>query len=145
VVRLGERLQRFAAEKIPAILGTVRQDGSAQLIPVWFEYADGYLWINGGPNRAWLRHIRRDPRQRVTLLLIDPSNMWRWAQIEGRVVEVTDEGAWEHIDHLSRRYFGREYQRRPGEVRLKVKIEPLRVTGMDNFEPWDVSGKVASS
>jgi PPOX class probable F420-dependent enzyme len=138
VVRIGERLQRFAAEKMPAILGTVRSDGSAQLNPVWFEYDDGYFWINGGPNRAWLRHIRRHPKQLVTLLLIDPGNMWRWAQVQGRVVEVSDQGAWEHIDHLSRRYLGRAYMRRPGDERLKVKIEPLRVTGGDNRQPWDV-------
>jgi hypothetical protein len=40
-VALGERLRRFAQEKIPAILGTIRRDGSVQLNPVWFEYADG--------------------------------------------------------------------------------------------------------
>ena len=138
-VRIGERLQAFAAERIPAILGTVRSDGSAQVNPVWFEYADGYFWINGGPQRAWLGHIQRHPRKRVTLLLIDPKNMWRWAQIQGRVVDVTEEGAWEHIDRLSHRYLGRDYMRRPGDKRLKVKIEPLRVTGGDNHEPWDVS------
>ncbi|TMD59049.1 MAG: PPOX class F420-dependent oxidoreductase [Chloroflexi bacterium] len=136
-VRIGEQLQAFAAEKIPAILGTVRRDGSAQMNPVWFEYDDGYFWINGGPQRGWLRHIRRDPKQRVTLLLIDPKSMWRWAQIQGRVVDVTEEGAWEHIDRLSRRYLGQEYMRRPGDKRLKVKIEPLRVTGGDNRVPWD--------
>ena len=139
-MRIGERLQRFAAEKIPAILGTVRRDGSVQLNPVWFEYADGYFWINGGPRRAWLRHIRRDPQQRITLLLLDPKNMWRWAQIQARVVDVTEEGAWEHIDSLSQRYLGRPYMRRPGDERLKIRIEPLRVTGGDNREPWDVSG-----
>jgi PPOX class probable F420-dependent enzyme len=138
-VRIGERLQQLAAEKIPALLGTVRRDGSVQLNPVWFEYADGSFWINGGPGRAWLRHIRRDRERRVTLLLIDPKNMWRWAQVQGRVADVTDEGARAHIDHLSRRYVGRDYMGRPDDRRVKIRIEPLRVTGHDGMQPWDVT------
>lgn len=135
-VTIGPRLIRFAEEKIPALIGTVRRDGSVQLNPVWFEYFDGYLWLNGGPDRDWLRHVRRDPLRRLTLLLIDPKNMWRWAQILGRVVDVTEEGAREHIDRLSQRYLGRSYARR-GDRRVSVKVEPLRVTGRDAGAPWD--------
>lgn len=136
-LRIGPQLRAFAEEKIPALLGTMRRDGSVQLNPVWFEYADGHIWLNGGPHRRWLRHIRRDPEQRVTLLLIDPKNMWRWAQIQGRTVEVTEQGAQEHIDRLSQRYLGRPYARR-GDPRVIVKVEPLRVTGYEGGKPWDV-------
>ncbi len=95
--------------------------------------------MNGGPDRGWLKHVQRDRGPRIALLLIDPSNMWRWAQIQGRVVEITEESADEHIDRLSLRYLGRPYQRwRPGDRRIKVKIEPLRVTGSDSRRPWDV-------
>ncbi len=125
---VSERLRRFAEEKIPTIVGTVRRDGTAQLNPVWFEYADGYFWFNGGPDRAWLRHIQRDPKRRVTLPLIDPKNMWRWAQIQGHAVETTREGAREHSDRLSQRNLGRPYARRNDE-RIIVKVEPLRVSG----------------
>lgn len=136
-LRVGERILLFAQEKIPAILGTIRRDGSVQMNPVWFEYADGYVWLNGGPDRRWFHHIKRDPQQRLTLLLIDPSNMWRWAQVQGRMVEATEHGADEHIDRLSHRYLGRPYQRRPGERCIMIKIEPLRVTGFDGGRPWD--------
>lgn len=134
-VTVGPRLARFAEERIPALMGTVRRDGSVQLTPVWFEYRDGFFWLNGGPGRDWLRHIRRDPQRRVTLLLIDPKNMWRWAQIQGRVVAVTEEGARDHIDRLSQRYLGRAYARR-GDERVIVKVEPLRITGRDAGGTW---------
>jgi PPOX class probable F420-dependent enzyme len=127
---LAEDLAAFAQEVIPAILGTTRSNGSAQMNPVWYEYDGQSFWLNAADSRAWLEHLRRDPR--VTLLLIDPNNMWRWAQIQGEVVEIDDDpqrGA-DHIDRLSERYLGRPYGGfRVGETRVKVRVEPVRVTG----------------
>ncbi|MDQ3810233.1 MAG: pyridoxamine 5'-phosphate oxidase family protein, partial [Chloroflexota bacterium] len=80
-VRIGPRLQAFFEEALPITIGTTRGDGRVQLNPVWYEYREGEIWLNGGPNRGWLRHMQRDPR--VTLLLVDPANMFRWAQIQG--------------------------------------------------------------
>ena len=44
-----------------------------------------------GPKRGWFTHLRRDPR--VTLLVLDPKNMFRWAQIQGRLAGSTADGA----------------------------------------------------
>lgn len=54
-----------------------------------------------------------------------------WAQVQGRLVTATTEGADEHINQLSLRYTGTPvYQyRRPGMRRVTLKIEPLRITG----------------
>ena len=66
----GPRLQAFLAEPIAITVGTTRQDGSVQMVPVWFEYRDAQIWLNGGPTRDWFKHLQRDPR--VTLYLLDP-------------------------------------------------------------------------
>src|SRR5437667_59303 len=100
----GPRLQAFVDEPLPITVGTTRRDGSVQMNPVWYEYRDGQIWLNGGPKRGWVQHMRRDPR--VTLLLMDPAKMFRWAQIQGRLAETSAEGADEHIEHLSHRYTG---------------------------------------
>jgi hypothetical protein len=47
--------------------------------------------------------------------------------VRGRVVEMTHEGAWEHINKLSQKYNGREYPRVEGQVRVLVRIEPEHV------------------
>jgi PPOX class probable F420-dependent enzyme len=135
-LQFGPRLQTFLDQPLPTTIGTIRSDGSVQMNPVWFEYRDGQLWLNGGPNRGWFHHLRRDPR--ITLFVIDGANMWRWAQIQGRLVDSTTEGADDHIDRLSMRYLGHAYQN-PKVDRLIIKIEPYRVTGGDNWQPWDVS------
>jgi PPOX class probable F420-dependent enzyme len=117
-------------------VGTTRKDGSVQMVPVWYESSDGQLILNGGPDRAWFRHMKRDPR--VTLLVLDPKNMFRWAQIHGRLAGSTLDGADDHIEHLSQRYTGGPY-RGPKVSRLIVRIDIERVTGGESGNAWDVS------
>jgi PPOX class probable F420-dependent enzyme len=136
-LEFGPRLKAFLDEPQPIIVGTTRRDGSVQLNPVWYEYRDGQIWLNGGPKRGWFEHMRRDPR--VTLFVKDPNNMWRWAQIQGRLAGTATEGADDHIEHLSRRYTGGPY-RNPKVDRLIIRIDPYRVTGYESRQPWDVSG-----
>ena len=125
-VKVSPKLEALLQEPIPAILATTRKDGSVQVNPVWFEYKDGSLWINGGTNRRWFKHLERDPR--LTLTFIDPKNMFRWGSIEGRMVKWEEDPGGEHINHLSHRYFGRDYQN-PRTGRIKIEIEPLHVRG----------------
>jgi PPOX class probable F420-dependent enzyme len=132
----GPRLQAFLAEPLPVVIGTTRRDGSVQMNPVWYEYRDGQIWVNGGPNRDWVKHMRRDSR--VTLLVLDPKNIFRWVQIQGRLADETTQAADEHIERLSQRYTGGPY-RNPKIDRLIVRIDPERVTGREARQPWDVS------
>ena len=135
-IQFGPRLKAFTDEPLPIVLGTVRRDGSVQMNPLWYEYRDGQIWLNGGEQRGWFKHTRRDPR--VTLLLVDPKNMFRWAQIQGRLAGTSTEGADEHIDRLAHRYQGGPY-RNPKIDRMIIRIEPERVMGYESGQPWDVS------
>ena len=76
---------------------------------------------------------------RVSLLVLDPKNMFRWAQIQGRLASHTLEGGDDHIEHLARRYTGGAY-RGPKIERMIIRIDPERVTGGENMQPWDVTG-----
>jgi len=136
-LQIGPRLKALFDEPRPIIVGTTRRDGSVQLTPVWYEYRDGQIWLNGGPKRDWVKHMKRDPR--VSLLVLDPKNMFRWAQIQGRLVDTSFDGADDHIEHLSQRYTGGPY-RNPKVERMIVRIDPERVTGHESGQPWDVTG-----
>jgi PPOX class probable F420-dependent enzyme len=136
-LQIGPRLKAFFDEPLPMTVGTTRRDGTVQMTPVWYEYRDGQIWLNGGPKRDWFKHLRRDPR--VTLFVVDPKNMFRWAQIQGRLADTDAEGGDDHIEHLSQRYTGGPY-RNPKVDRLIMRIEPERVTGMESGQPWDVTG-----
>jgi PPOX class probable F420-dependent enzyme len=135
-MKFGPRLEAFLNEPIPVTIGTTRRDNSVQMNPLWFEYRDGQIWLNGGPQRGWFKHLRRDPR--LTLQVLDPKNMFRWVQIQGRLAGSTADGADEHIEHLSQRYTGGPY-RNPKVDRLIVRIDPERVMGFESGTPWDVT------
>jgi PPOX class probable F420-dependent enzyme len=135
-LQVGPRLQAFFDESLPIVIGTTRADGSVHMNPVWYEFRDGLIWLNGGPARDWVRHLQRDAR--ITLLVVDPKNMFRWVQIHGRLLNTTAEGADDHIDRLAQRYFGGPYPN-PKIDRLIVRIEPEQIRGGEMREPWDVA------
>jgi PPOX class probable F420-dependent enzyme len=137
-LQVGPRLKAFFEEPIPVLLATTRRNGSVQMTPLWYEYRDGQIWLNGGPKRDWFKHMQRDPR--VTLFVLDPKNMFRWAQIQGRLTDTTFEGADDHIEHLSQRYNRGPY-RNPKVERMIVRVAPERINGAgDTWQPWDVTG-----
>jgi PPOX class probable F420-dependent enzyme len=108
-------------------LATLMPDGSPQITPVWVEYDGKYVLVNTTKGRKKLENIKRDPR--VAIEIADPDNPYRYMQIRGRVAEITEEGAEKLIDDLSLKYRGiTPYpSRKPGMVRVTLKIEPERV------------------
>lgn len=116
--------------KALANLGTVNEDGSPQVTPLWFNHADGYILINSAKGRKKDRNMRA--RNDVGLSIVDPNNAYRYLGIQGKVVDVTEEGGYDHINELSHKYRGPEndYPKNPGEVRVIYKIEPVRAWTM---------------
>ena len=113
-----------------ASLATLMPDGRPQVTPVWCDFDGTFVIFNTAKGRQKDRNIRRDPR--VSLSILDPDNAYRYLEIRGRVIEITEQGADEHIDKLAKKYLGVDkYPRRqPGEVRLIVKVLPERVRTM---------------
>jgi PPOX class probable F420-dependent enzyme len=136
-LQFGPRLKAFLDQPLLLTVGTTRTDGSVQMNPVWYEYRDGQIWLNGGSNRGWVKHLKRDPR--ITLCVLDPQDRGRWAQIQARLASTAFEGADDHIEHLSQRYIGGPYPA-PKVDRLVLRFDPERVTGGESQKPWDVTG-----
>lgn len=127
-LQLTDAQRAFLDEVMPATIGTIRADGSVQLNPIWYERRDDELWLNATVSRRW--GTRLEPGERLTLLMVDPANMWRWMQVQARVVEKTEEGAAAHIDRLSHRYLGSDYRNHQADdPRLIVRVVPTRITG----------------
>jgi PPOX class probable F420-dependent enzyme len=113
-----------------ANLGTLMGDGSPQVTPVWVDFDGKHVRVNSALGRVKDKNMRRDPR--VALSIQDPENPYRYLEIRGKVVEITQNGADEHINKLTQKYLGKpEYPyRKPGEVRVVYKIEPQKVSFM---------------
>jgi PPOX class probable F420-dependent enzyme len=111
-----------------AHLATLMPDGSPQVTPVWVDLQDGDIIVNSARGRQKDRNMRRDAR--VAVEIQDPENPYRFLQVRGRVVKITEEGADASIDRLAFKYLGQEKypNRMPGEVRVIYQIEPEHIT-----------------
>ena len=119
----------LTAKKAFANLATVMKDGSPQVTPIWFDYTNGRIHLNTARGRVKARTLR--PGALVAMSILDPENPYRYLQVRGRVLNVTEEGADAHIDSLAKKYLGQEKYpfRQPGEVRVKCEIEPTSAHG----------------
>ena len=100
------------------------------MTPVWVDYDGTYLLVNTARGRKKARNLERNPR--VALAIADPQNPYRYLGIQGRVIEMTEQGADAHIDKMAKKYLGKEKYplRAPGEQRVIVKIAPEKVHTM---------------
>ena len=124
---LSEAQLRFLAQNpFVGVLTTLRPDGSPHSTVVWVDVEDGVVSFNTEEGRAKVRHIDDEPR--VSLLVLDPSDPYRWVALSG-ATEITTEGAQEQIDTLAKKYLGKDAYpwSNPEKKRLKVLIRPQYV------------------
>ena len=117
-------------KKAFASLTTLMPDGSPQTTPVWCDTDGEHVIFNSAKGRQKDRNVRRDPR--VAMAIIDPDNPYRYLEIRGKVVEITEQGADAHIDKMAKKYLDKDKYplRQPGEVRVLYKIRPEHTTTM---------------
>ena len=110
-----------------ANLATLNPDGSPQVTPVWVDFDGSHVIVNTARGRVKAKNLAREPR--VALSIADPENPYRYLGVQGRVVEMTEQGGDAHIDKMAKKYLGKDSYpfRKPGEVRIVVKIAPDKV------------------
>jgi PPOX class probable F420-dependent enzyme len=125
-----EKYRDIFDKKSFAHLATVGTDGRPQVTPVWCDFDGTHVRINTARGRVKDRNLAANPR--VALSAQDPDNPYRYVQVQGRVTEMTEQGADQHIDALAKKYIGQDRYpwRKPGEVRVLVRIVVERVQGM---------------
>ena len=112
-----------------AFLATTMADGTPQVTPVWFNTDGEHILVNSAKGRV--KDINMRARPQVALAIMDLADPYRYLQLRGRVVEITEVGGREHIDALSKKYTGRDKflpeNRSQDEVRVIYKIYPDRI------------------
>ena len=104
-------------------LATLMPDGSPQVSPVWVDIdaRTGLILVNTAAGRRKLRNVERDPR--VAISVTDSDDQENMVTVRGRVVEITTDGAEDHIDFLSRKYNGVEFPRHGNRVLLRIEAD----------------------
>jgi PPOX class probable F420-dependent enzyme len=127
VVRLNDEQREVLKRPNYAHLATLMPDGSPHVSPVWIDVDGDVVLVNTAAGRMKERNVRRDPR--VALSVRDQERIEDEVTIRGRVVGMTREGAIAHINALSNKYRGKDFDLPAGQVRLLLRIEPDHVTG----------------
>jgi PPOX class probable F420-dependent enzyme len=121
-----------------AALTTVMPDGSPQTSVVWCDFDGELVRVNTMRGFQKERNMRRNPL--VTLLCFDPRESLRYLEIRGTVVEMTEDGAADHLDALASRYMGRPIRYfgdcipagfAETEIPVLCRIRPTRVVALD--------------
>jgi len=126
--KLSAKARELIARPVLATIATVGTDGSPQVTPLWIDAEGDDLVVNTARGRVKARNMERD--RRVGISVIDPDDPYNVVIVRGAVVDISTDGADAHIDRLAKKYLGvDEYpMRRPGEVRLKVRIRTDRIS-----------------
>ncbi|MGH3071021.1 MAG: PPOX class F420-dependent oxidoreductase [Gaiellaceae bacterium] len=122
----GEQASFLHDEPNYGVVAALREDGTPHQTVVWVDWDGEHVLLNVTTTRSKLDYLQHDPR--VSILVLDRNDPYRWLRVEGQVAETTTEGAYEHIVRQAGVYRGKEeYPLRPGEERVLVRIAPRRV------------------
>src|SRR5436189_5555689 len=81
-------LSDFLRRPNPAVVATLRPDGSPHSVPTWYDWEDGRVLLNMEDTRLRLGYMRRDPRVALTVLADD--GWYRHVSLLGQVVSIED-------------------------------------------------------
>jgi PPOX class probable F420-dependent enzyme len=121
------------AGPVNVVLTTVMPDGQPQTTPVWCNLDGNDVLINTMKQFRKQKNMRLNPK--VTLIAYQLKQPLRNIEVRGRVVEMTEEGALEHLNELNKLYgSGPEFfgdsvdaELRNKYTPVKVRIRPVRV------------------
>lgn len=122
--------QLFTAANFASV-ATVLPSGRIQNHTLWVHVENGRVVLNTETHRAKYLNTARDPR--ITVLVRDEHDPYRYAEVRGRVEEfTTGERARRQVDELAQKYLGKDYP--PAAIRSErviLHVRPERQTFID--------------
>jgi hypothetical protein len=132
-------LEDFLAQPLLLKLACVRPDGWPYVIPLWYAWYEGKLYVVGRERAVWVDYLRHEPR--VGALVDEEDRRHRRVQmtataaiVEGPVPRGDGSTRWGLIDRqLKAKYmsdaFGRDYaQLTADRPRFLVELTPTQIT-----------------
>ena len=131
-------MEAFLEEGWVAKLGTLLEDGSPYVTPVWYEWDGGHFWILAKPLARFVSNIKQDKR---VYLLVDKAEFpYIRVNVQGVAEVASEEWADQWVEMTRRmtvRYVGEqglEYL----EARLKYDLSVIKITPL-KLNTWKVT------
>ena len=116
-------VDEFLAKANPAVVASLRPDGSPHTAATWYDWEDGRVLLNMEDSRVRLRYMRVDPR--VSLTVLAENDWYHHVSLMGRIVSIGEDVDLRDIDRLALRYTGKPYRKRD-RTRFTAWLEPER-------------------
>jgi PPOX class probable F420-dependent enzyme len=100
-------LDRFLARPNPAVIASIRPDGSPHSAATWYLWENGRVLVNMDEGRRRLEYIRQNPRVSITVLGVD--DWYHHVTLRGRATTPEEDPGCQAIDRLARHYTGQPY------------------------------------
>jgi len=121
-------IEAFLREPNPAVVATLRADGSPHSVATWYDWVDGLVLLNMDASRVRLGHLRRDPR--VSLTVLDKDSWYTHVTLTGVVERLVEDTELADIDRLALRYQGNPFRNRAAQ-RVSAWMRP------ESWYRWD--------
>ncbi len=122
-----------------AVLATVNRDGSPQISPIWYRYADGRLTMSTTRETLKYRNIARDGR--ISVCIYPEIEAIEYVMMRGRADIVDDESLWPETQALVERHETAEratdrMSRLQNQDRVIISRKPERVVISRSSGRW---------
>jgi len=125
-VEIPESHRDLLAGPVNVVLTTLMPDGQPQTTPVWCNLDGDEVLINTMKQFQKYKNMCLNPR--VTLLAYRLDQPFRNIEVRGRVVEMSEEGALDHLNVLTAMYGGgSEFFGDSVDVDLRHKFDPVKI------------------
>ena len=131
---LTPRVDRLLLKPNPAVVASLRPDGTPHTAATWYEWRNGRILLNMDATRKRLGYMRANPA--VSVNVIDVDDMYTSVSLSGRVVELVDDVGLRDIDALCQRYLGSPYPDR-SSPRVSAWVE------VETWSIWDSARETA--
>jgi len=131
-----EEMQKFLAEPLVAQLATVRANGSPQIVPMWFLYEDGVMYMSTRTYAAKVKHLQKNPRVAVVVDVMEAPLKNKVVTLEG-TVEIQTTEVKEITTKIYHKYMGTAGAATPvaqqsiNTPRVILKITPKKIETLD--------------
>ena len=137
---LDETYKQLMDKPIPVIMAVTGGDGRPNLTPMWFDYEGDKVLVNVAEQRKKTNWIRKTPQ--ITLLLINPENMYHWMSIKVTVErEISEDDPNDgprvtaQLNKIWKKYIGEgdEYQLRDPSINERRVLFECKVDRIATF------------
>jgi PPOX class probable F420-dependent enzyme len=129
---LPETVLEFVRRPFPAVVASLRPDGSPHTVATWYDWDRGEVLLNMDVSRRRLGFMRNDPR--VALTIVDPES-FDHISLYGVITRIEADGDLAGIDRLARRYTGRAFRNRTSP-RFNAWLRVETWHGWRGAGPW---------